>query len=93
MTKTRMMLGTLVITSLLFAGVALAAAIPSIDWWVIGGSGGSASAGSYSLDGTVGQAVAGTDSNGDIELCAGFWCRPAEERHEIYLPLTLQNYV
>lgn len=53
----------------------LAAGIPGIDWYVFGGGGGSATGGDYSLSGTIGQPLAGLDSDGDLELCSGFWCK------------------
>jgi hypothetical protein len=59
--------GALVI-SLLFATVVLASGPPSIDWWVIGAGGGGAAAGSHILDGTLGQAMVGTASNGGTRI-------------------------
>ena len=91
MTKTRITLGALAIASLLLVGVALAAPnSPSIDWRVIGGGGGSASAGSTSVNGTIGQAVVGAHTSAPYELCAGFWCG-AGTKHRAYLPLVLKD--
>ena len=80
-----------VVAFLLLAGVALANAGPAVDWWVIGGGGGPATAGAYALDGTVGQAVVGVAEHAPYELCTGFWCGAAVE-YKIYLPLVLRNY-
>jgi hypothetical protein len=75
---------------LLLDGLALANGTSVIDWDVIGGGGGHAEAGIYTLDGTIGQAVVGTATDTGSELCSGFWCRVVEYR--IYLPLVLRNY-
>jgi hypothetical protein len=56
---------------------------------VIGGGGGRSEAGSFVLNGTAGQAVAGTASNAPYELGAGFWYGMG--RYEIYLPLVLRQ--
>ena len=77
------------ITLLLLTGTALANGTLTIDRWVIGGGGGHSEAGSYVLDATVGQAVAGVTSNTPYELCAGFWCGMG--RYKVYLPLILRN--
>ena len=63
---------------LVLAGFVWANGTPSINWWVVGGGGGHAEAGIYTLDATIGQAVVGADTDGDYELCAGFWCGVVE---------------
>jgi len=84
---------TLLVAALLLAAslgsVALANGTLTIDRWVIGGGGGHSEAGSYVLDATVGQAVAGMTSNAPYELCAGFWCGMG--RYKVFLPLVLKN--
>ena len=46
----------------------------TIDRYVVAGGGGKSSAGSFSLDGTVGQAVAGGNiSGGSFTVNSGFW--------------------
>jgi hypothetical protein len=75
---------------LLLGGLALTNGTSGIEWDVIGGGGGHAEAGIYTLDGTIGQAVVGTATDTGSELCSGFWCRVVEYR--IYLPLVLRNY-
>jgi hypothetical protein len=77
-TKKWKILGTLAV-SLLFASVLaiIVLAAPNaadIDWWIIGGGGGSDTGGAYALDVAIGQPVAGADSAGSYDLCAGFWC-------------------
>ena len=76
---------------LLLTGVVVANGLPAIDWDVIGGGGGHAEAGIYTLDNTIGQAVVGTASGGGSELCSGFWCGTAVE-YLIHLPLVLRNH-
>jgi len=63
---------------LLLAGVAMANDSYNIPWWVIGGGGGHAEAGIYTLDATIGQAVVGPATDGGRELCSGFWCGVVE---------------
>ena len=63
-----------------------------LDWHVIGGGGGSTSAGGYVLDGTIGQSVTGVTLAGSYDLCAGFWCWDwGMERHYIHLPLVMRG--
>jgi hypothetical protein len=88
MRKEWIVAGALVI-SFLLATVVMANGPPSIDWWVIGGGSGGAAAGSHILDGTLGQAMVGTVSNGGFELRSGFWSGLAG--FEIYLPLILRS--
>lgn len=65
----------------------LAAEIPR---YVIAGGGGHVAQGSFALDGTIGQPLAGTVSNSPYNLCAGFWCgRPTFG--PIYIPIVLRN--
>jgi len=96
-TKIVIALATL-LCCLLVAGVVLANGIPNINWWVIGGGGGHAEAGIYTLDATIGQAVMGVATDGGYELCSGFWCGvvapapPLPPAHKIYLPIILKNY-
>ena len=71
-TRKWIILVTLVV-SLLFVGVALASGTPSIDRWVIGGGGGSGTAGSTTLDGTLGQWAVGSGTAGTTQLGSGFW--------------------
>jgi hypothetical protein len=45
----------------------------SLDWFIVGGGGGSLSGGEYTLDGTVGQPDAGSLAGGDYAIEGGFW--------------------
>jgi len=80
-------LAIVLFSSLLLTGFVLAQS--AVDWNVIGGGGGHARAGIYSLDGTIGQAIAGKISNAPYELCAGFWCGAATD-YKVYLPIVIK---
>ena len=67
-----------------------ASGIMEIDWYVIGGGGGTGIAGDYTLSGTIGQPVTGLSSSADSDLCSGFWCRVLSGLR-IFLPLVLRN--
>lgn len=72
--KTRLCLPSLVCgaaLSALLCGTALAQY--SIDWCTVDGGGGSASGGSYSVSGTVGQPDAGDMVNAPYAGAGGFW--------------------
>jgi hypothetical protein len=88
--KKWIILGALAVSSLLFVGVTLANGTPSIDWWGIGGGGGSGTVGSTSLGGTIGQWVVGSDTTGTTQLCSGFWCGAVGE-YRVFLPLVLRQ--
>ena len=45
----------------------------SISWYAIAGGGGTSSAGSYSVSGTIGQHSTGTMTGGNYSLTGGFW--------------------
>jgi hypothetical protein len=82
-------------SSLLLASAALAAQAPSIPSWILSNGGGSATAGTMTLDYTVGQWVAGGQTNGDTQLGSGFWfgrecCSPPV--YGVFLPLVQKGY-
>ncbi len=74
---------------LLLAGITLANGATTIDWKVMAGGGGHSESGVYVLDGSIGQSMAGTQSGGSYQLCAGFWCRALAQYH-VYLPIVLK---
>ena len=77
---------------LLLASAAWAAVTPAVDWWVMASGGGHAEAGSYTLDGTLGQAVVGPSSGGPYELSSGYWFgRRWEPSYWIYVPLITRD--
>ncbi len=87
MRKRLLLLLTLLTLLTLFVSVARAADSYDISWHVIGGGGGGpVSAGVYTLDGTIGQPVTWTVSNGAYEHCAGFWCT-VNNFFGIFLPI------
>ncbi len=55
------------------AGAAYASSPQELSWWVIGGGGAPSSGGTVSLDGTLGQPVAGPSNTVDNDLHAGYW--------------------
>ena len=80
-------LAVVLFSSLLLTGLVLAQGV--VDWDVTGGGGGHAEAGIYSLDGTIGQAIAGKISNTPYELCSGFWCGAVTD-YKVYLPIVVK---
>jgi hypothetical protein len=76
---------------LLVAGIALAANGHEIRRFVIGGGGGRLQAGPYTLDGTVGQAVAGEAGSATHQLCSGFWCEDMVAKYGVYVPLVVRS--
>ncbi len=85
-------LGILCAVLIVLGGVAWARTVQSssIDRSVIGSGGAHLEQGSISLDNTLGQPVAGSYSEGDADLCVGFWCQIAFE-YNVYIPLVLKN--
>jgi hypothetical protein len=77
--------GLIVVVLLLLSGTVVAAGGIDINRSVIGGGGGHSVSGRYTIDATIGQAVAGTFDAASYELCAGFWCGLGEYR--VYLPV------
>ena len=79
-----------VIFALHIVSIALAQSGNSYEltWNTIDGGGGSSSDGSYSLDGTIGQADAGTLIGGGYTLNGGFWSC-AGSQFTVFLPLIL----
>lgn len=79
-----------VVLSLMAAPLALAAIGADLSWHVFsGGGGGPVAAGSFTLQSSVGQSLAGVISSGAFRACAGFWCRPLLV-HDLFLPLILR---
>jgi hypothetical protein len=59
-----------------------------LTWRTIDGGGGSASGGSFTLAGTIGQFDAGVMSGGSYTLSGGFWgSLTAISSFQVYLPL------
>ncbi|MFZ6027672.1 MAG: hypothetical protein ACOYYS_08160 [Chloroflexota bacterium] len=81
---------------LLLAGARVAYAELSayeLSWWTVDGGGGRSSGTGYMLDGTAGQADAGTLSGGTYTLEGGFWgggSPAAPPANRIYAPLVIR---
>ena len=75
---------------LLLAGSVLAAANLTLPRQWIGGGGGSVQNGSFALQGSVGQAVAGGVGHGSFTVGSGFWQEPVRI-YPVYLPLVARN--
>ena len=87
--KRWMILGALAL-SLVFASVALAVGPHSIPWRVIGGGGGSMTAGGTSLESTIGQWVVGSDVGGSLQVGHGFWGGGGDVKYRAFLPVVLR---
>ena len=88
--KLWIVLSVLVVLITLVVTPVMAVGIMEIDWYVIGSGGGTATGGNYTLNGTIGQPVAGLSSSADLDLCTGFWCK-VSDLYKTILPLILRN--
>jgi len=80
-----------VLLTLLLASSALAANGHALTRSVIGGGGGRATGGVYTLNVTIGQAVVGQAGSAAYALCAGFWCGlTLHPTYHLHLPLVLR---
>ncbi len=79
---------------LLTLGLAVAAAMPSVDWRVLGSGGEHVESGAYAVDYTLGQPVVGANSSGVYDLCVGFWCGAeiGAPDYPIYLPVLSKSF-
>jgi hypothetical protein len=93
-TMKRLLVLLLLLVVLLGASVVLAAPGSfNLSWWTVDGGGAvpKLSGGSYSLQGTAGQADAGLHSNGSCTLQGGYWNTSIGEAElTVYLPLVLK---
>lgn len=84
--KIRMVIALALLCALLLVVVAVVALNSfKVTRQVVGGGGGHLEQGGYALDGTIGQAAAGTVGDAAYALCSGFWCEGETAR--AYLPL------
>ena len=94
MKKGLITLSILLMTVLIFTGLATAMNSTSfaINWDVIGSSeGGAMTSASYSVDGTVGQAVTGFSSGNSYQAGAGYWFGEAPPSASfVYLPMIVK---
>ena len=81
------------IALLLVVSTALARSGYDLSWWTVDGGGGTASGGSYTLVGTIGQPDAGILAGGAYTLGGGFWGGGVVAAgYKVYLPVVLRNY-
>jgi hypothetical protein len=90
-TRVGLVLSVLVIPLLLAVAV-LAATDYDLSWHVVGDGGGYAEGGSYCLNATIAQPVAGPSTGGTYHLLAGFWSFAGPVDYTIHLPLALRNH-
>jgi hypothetical protein len=88
--RTWIVVSVLAVIVILVVTPVMAIGSMGIDWYVIGGGGGTATGGIYTLNGTIGQPVVGIHSSADHDLCSGFWCLVLEQ-FNVFLPLILRN--
>ena len=91
----RMLMVVLLIAFLLLAFQAAhaAASAPTytLDWWTVDSGGGGSQGGSYSLNGTVGQAEPGVLYAGNYSLAGGFWVRLQAALEKLFLPIVMKH--
>jgi hypothetical protein len=61
--------------------------------WDVFASGGSlnTSSASYTMQSTIGQAVAGQSASASYDLCSGYWCGFKDWIWDIFLPFTVRD--
>ena len=88
MNKTKILiLGLAVLLLVLIAGTvyaAISASTFTVDWWVFSGGGAPSSAGSFAMDGSLGQTVIGSSSSTNYSIDHGYWLKGA---YKTFLPL------
>lgn len=81
------------IALLLIVSTVVARSGYDLSWWTVDGGGGTASGGSYTLVGTIGQPDAGILTGGGYTLGGGFWGGGVVAAgYKVYLPLILRQY-
>ncbi len=90
----RLLILLLLLTFLFAAGAIWAAPNSSfyLPWWTVDGGGAvpALNGGSYTLQGTTGQADAGVLSNGRYTLSGGYW-NQTMTTYTVYLPTILNH--
>jgi hypothetical protein len=89
--RTRSILFTLSLCATLLVASTLAAAIPTIESWVLGAGGGSSTADGIALEATLGQPVVGLSFGQTVALGAGYYSAMAPIPDRTYLPLVLKT--
>ena len=90
----RLLVIALLLALMLAAGAVLSAPNRlTVSWWTVDGGGTvpELSGGSYSLQGTTGQADAGVMGNGRYTLNGGYWNHSISNPvHTVYLPVVVK---
>jgi hypothetical protein len=76
---------TLLVALALLASVRAAGEL-TIGWWSVDGGGSHSSGGAYTVEGTIGQADAGTPSSDRFTVAGGYWA-VALPRSRVLVPL------
>jgi hypothetical protein len=63
----------------------------TLDWWTVDSGGGTIQAGTYSINGTVGQAEPGSLAGGSYSLVGGFWANLQAALEKVFLPLVQRH--
>lgn len=92
MSNRKILVPLVLLLLLLIGSMVLAQVTPAINRWVVGGGGGTATGGNVSLSSTLGQALAGPSSGGDVAISVGFWSG-GPTAHNIYLPMVARNLI
>jgi len=64
----------------------------AINWQVLSGGGAPASAGTISLNGSLGQTAIGPSTSTHYALGAGYWIEKGAGTYEVYLPIIVRNH-
>ena len=70
---------------------AAALATYALDWSTVDSGGGVSQGGTYSLNGTVGQAEPGVLYAGNYSLAGGFWARLQAALERLFLPIVMKH--
>lgn len=88
--RTYALAAVLVVAAILTLALAASAeptAANEISRYTVDGGGGTSTGGAYTLDGTMGQYDAGSQSGGVYGLAGGIWDRLASALYRVFLPL------
>ena len=88
MNKTKILIFSLVVLLLFLASgmayAAVQASSYSVNWWVFSGGGAPSSAGSFTMNSSLGQSVIGSSSSTNFSIDHGYWLKGA---YKTFLPL------
>jgi hypothetical protein len=96
---TIVLIGVMVVTGLLAAGVLAAPAAQTVlDWQTVDSGGGHGSSSNYLIDGSIGQPLLGAGGSATYRLGAGYGygigdAVPIPPGYNMYLPLVVKQHV